>query len=150
MSYVTVICMLSELYDLAAPTRYLKAIDLHDVRIALPLLRRLLRGVDRRRRRHRFVDGEVDDLRVHVKQVQLVEAELQRRVPWAELSIHATQPKAEGAVVERELGVAVQMIEGELGFNAVVANLDRLVHMLDVLEGSEGYLEGSMFCKVRF
>jgi hypothetical protein len=79
-----------------------------------------------------------------------VEAELQRRVPWAELSIHAEQPKAEGAVVERELGVAVQMIEGELGFNAVVANLDRLVHMLDVLEGSEGYLEGSMFCKVRF
>ena len=147
---MTIICILSELYDLAAPTRYLKAIDLHDVRIALPLLRRLLRGVDRRRRRHRFVDGEVDDLRVHVKQVQLVEAELQRRVPWAELCSHAAQPNAEGAVVERELGVAVQIIEGELVFNAVVANLDRLVRMLDVLEGMDGMLEGSIFCKVRF
>ena len=142
--------MLSQLYDLAAPARDFKAIDLHDVRIALPLLRRLLRGVDRRRRRHRFVEGEVADLRVHVKQVQLVEAELQRRVPWAELSFHAEQRKADGAVVERELGVAVQIIEGELGFNAVVANLDRLVHMLDVLEGMDGMLEGSMFCKVRF
>jgi hypothetical protein len=79
-----------------------------------------------------------------------VEAELQRRVPWAELSISAEERNADGAVFERELGVAVQIIEGELGFNAVVANLDRLVPMLDVLEGSEAYLEGSNICILRY
>ena len=64
---------------------YLKAIDFDDIGVALSLLRRGLGGLDRRRRRGRFVVGEVDDRGVHVEDVQLVEAELQRRESWAEL-----------------------------------------------------------------
>ena len=59
---------------------YLKAIDFDDIGVALPLLRRGLGGLDRRRRHGRFVHGEpeVDDLQVYVKHVQLVEAECAR------------------------------------------------------------------------
>ena len=77
---------------------YLKAIDFDDIGVALPLLRRGLGGLDRRRRRGRFVVGEVDDRRVHVQDVQLVEAELQRCVDLKQeqitLTLHVTPAKA--------------------------------------------------------
>ena len=45
---------------------YLKAIDLEDFGVALPLFRLGFGDLDRRRRHSRFVRGEVDDLQVYV------------------------------------------------------------------------------------
>ena len=123
---------------------YLKAIDFDDIGVALPLLRRGLGGLDRRRRRGRFVVGEVDDRGVHVEDVQLVEAELQRRESWAELRLHAEHCDAEGTICEIELGVALQILEGELVFTAVLVNHNRVVRVVDVLEG----MFGRMFLEV--
>ena len=126
---------------------YLKAIDFDDIGVALPLLRRGLGGLDRRRRRGRFVVGEVDDRRVHVEHVQLVEAELQRREPRAVLRLHAEHRDAEGTISEIELGVALQVLEGELSFNAVSVNHNRFVRVVDVLEGMGGSLKRDVSCK---
>ena len=79
-----------------------------------------------------------------------MEAEFQRRVSWAELCLHADQREADGAVRERELGVAVQIFEGKLVFGALLVNLSRLVLMVVVLEGIVGFLEGIKVCKERF
>ncbi len=114
---------------------YLKAIDFDDIGVALPLLRRGFGGLDRRRRRGRFVVGEVDNRRVHVQDVQLVEAELQRRESWAELRLHAEHCDAEGTISEIELGVALQVLEGELVFTTVFVNHNRVVRVFDILEG---------------
>ena len=126
---------------------YLKAIDFDDIGVALPLLRRGLGGLDRRRRRGRFVVGEVDDRGVHVEDVQLVEAELQRRESWAELRLHAEHRDAEGTISEIEHGVALQFLEGELVFNAVLVNHNRVVRVVDVLEGMDGSLKRGVSCK---
>ena len=126
---------------------YLKAIDFDDIGVALPLLRRGLGGLDRRRRRGRFVVGEVDDRGVHVEDVQLVEAELQRRESWAELRLHAEHRDAEGTISEIELGVALQFLEGELVFNAVLVNHNRVVRVVDVLEGMGGSQKRDVSCK---
>ena len=126
---------------------YLKAIDFDDIGVALPLLRRGLGGLDRRQRRGRFVVGEVDDRRVHVEHVQLVEAELQRRESWAELRLHAEHCDAEGTICEIELGVAREILEGELVFTAVLVNHNRVVRVVDVLEGMGGSLKRGVSCK---
>ena len=126
---------------------YLKAIDFDDIGVALPLLRRGLGGLDRRRRRGRFVVGEVDDRWVHVKDVQLVEAELQRRESWAELRLAAEHRDAEGTISEIELGVALEILEGELVFTAVLVNHNRVVLVVDVLEGMDGSIKRGVSCK---
>ena len=56
-----------------------------------------------------------------------MEAEFQRRVSWAELCLHADQREADGAVRERELGVAVQIFEGKLVFGALLGVSDAFV-----------------------
>ena len=70
-----------------------------------------------------------------------MEAELQGRESWAVLRVHAEHRDAEGTISEIEHGVALQFLEGELVFNAVLVNHNRVVRVVDVLEGMDGSLK---------
>ena len=76
-----------------------------------------------------------------------MEAELQRREPRAVLRLHAEHRDAEGTISEIELGVALQVLEGELSFNAVSVNHNRFVRVVDVLEGMGGSQKRDVSCK---
>ena len=76
-----------------------------------------------------------------------MEAELQRRESWAELRLHAEHCDAEGSIFVIELGVALQILEGELVFTAVLVNHNRVVRVVDVLEGMDGSLKCGVSCK---
>ena len=72
---------------------------------------------------------------------------MQRRESWAVLRVHAEHRDAEGTISEIELGVAPQVLEGELSFNAVSVNHNRFVRVVDVLEGMDGSLKRGVSCK---
>ena len=76
-----------------------------------------------------------------------MEAELQCRESWAELCLHAEHCDAEGTISEIELGVALQVLEGELVFTTVLVNHNRVVRVFDILEGMGGSLKRGVSCK---